>query len=46
MSTGRGIHVEEVDTVIHFNLAGDHKDYVHVRVERHVPASPVPSSPS
>jgi len=25
----RGIHVEDVDTVIHYDLAGDHKDYVH-----------------
>ncbi len=25
----RGIHVEEVDTVIHYDLAGDHKDYLH-----------------
>jgi superfamily II DNA/RNA helicase len=25
----RGIHVEDVDTVIHFDLAGDHKDYLH-----------------
>jgi superfamily II DNA/RNA helicase len=46
MSTARGIHVEDVDTVIHFDLAGDHKDDGHVRVERHVPVSPVPSSPS
>lgn len=25
----RGIHVDDVDTVIHYDLAGDHKDYVH-----------------
>lgn len=25
----RGIHVEEVNTVIHYDLAGDHKDYLH-----------------
>lgn len=25
----RGIHVEDVDTVIHYDLAGDHKDYLH-----------------
>ncbi len=25
----RGIHVDDVDTVIHFDLAGDHKDYLH-----------------
>ena len=25
----RGIHIEDVDTVIHYDLAGDHKDYVH-----------------
>lgn len=25
----RGIHVEDVETVVHFDLAGDHKDYVH-----------------
>ena len=25
----RGIHVEDVETVIHYDLAGDHKDYVH-----------------
>jgi superfamily II DNA/RNA helicase len=25
----RGIHVEKVDAVIHYDLAGDHKDYVH-----------------
>jgi superfamily II DNA/RNA helicase len=25
----RGIHVEAVDTVIHYDLAGDHKDYLH-----------------
>lgn len=25
----RGIHVENVETVIHYDLAGDHKDYVH-----------------
>lgn len=25
----RGIHIDAVDTVIHFDVAGDHKDYVH-----------------
>jgi superfamily II DNA/RNA helicase len=25
----RGIHVEDVDVVLHYDLAGDHKDYVH-----------------
>lgn len=25
----RGIHVEAVDTVVHYDLAGGHKDYVH-----------------
>jgi superfamily II DNA/RNA helicase len=25
----RGIHVENVDTVIHYDVAGDHKDYLH-----------------
>lgn len=25
----RGIHVEAVDTVVHFDVAGGHKDYVH-----------------
>lgn len=25
----RGIHVEDVDTVIHYDLASDHKDYLH-----------------
>jgi superfamily II DNA/RNA helicase len=25
----RDIHVEDVDTVIHYDLAGDHKDYLH-----------------
>lgn len=25
----RGIHVDEVDTVIHYDIAGDHKDYLH-----------------
>jgi superfamily II DNA/RNA helicase len=25
----RGIHVEDVDTVIHYDLPGDHKDYLH-----------------
>jgi superfamily II DNA/RNA helicase len=25
----RGIHVEDVETVIHYDLAGDHKDYLH-----------------
>lgn len=25
----RGIHVEDVDVVIHYDLANDHKDYVH-----------------
>jgi len=25
----RGIHVEDVETVIHYDLAADHKDYVH-----------------
>lgn len=25
----RGIHVEDIDTVIHYDLAGDHKDYLH-----------------
>ncbi len=25
----RGIHVDNVDCVIHFDLAGDHKDYIH-----------------
>ena len=25
----RGIHVEDVTTVIHYDLAGDHKDYLH-----------------
>ncbi len=25
----RGIHVEDVDTVLHYDLAGDHKDYTH-----------------
>lgn len=25
----RGIHVEDVETVVHYDLAGDHKDYLH-----------------
>lgn len=25
----RGIHVEDVATVVHYDMAGDHKDYVH-----------------
>ena len=25
----RGIHVEDVDLVVHYDIAGDHKDYVH-----------------
>lgn len=25
----RGIHVEDVDVVLHYDLPGDHKDYVH-----------------
>ena len=25
----RGIHVEDVDLVVHFDMAGDHKDYLH-----------------
>ena len=25
----RGIHVEDVATVVHYDLAGDHKDYLH-----------------
>lgn len=25
----RGIHVEDVAAVVHFDIAGDHKDYVH-----------------
>ncbi len=25
----RGIHVDDVQCVVHFDLAGDHKDYVH-----------------
>jgi superfamily II DNA/RNA helicase len=25
----RGVHVDDVDIVIHYDLAGDHKDYLH-----------------
>lgn len=25
----RGIHVDDVSTVVHYDLAGDHKDYIH-----------------
>ncbi len=25
----RGIHVDDVSTVVHYDVAGDHKDYVH-----------------
>ena len=38
----RGIHVDDVRCVIHYDLAGDHKDYVHRPA---APVAPVRAAP-
>ena len=42
----RGIHVDNVDLVIHFDAASDAKSYLHRRAVRRAPARTAASSPS